>query len=42
LPAEPLLRTLAGDRPYARLIGSADTADEAMSFLRSHPPTEIG
>ncbi len=37
LPAEPLLRTLAADRPYASLIGSADSADEAMDFLRSHP-----
>ncbi len=40
LPAEPLLRTLAGDRPYAALIGSADTADEAMAFLREHPPIQ--
>jgi predicted Rossmann-fold nucleotide-binding protein len=41
LPAEPLLRTLAGDRPYADLIGSADTADQAMSFLRSRPPIDV-
>lgn len=40
LPAEPLLRTLAGDRPYASLIGSVDSAEEAMSFLREHPPVE--
>ena len=38
LPAEPLLRTLAADRPYAAMIGSADTADEVMAYLRSHPP----
>jgi predicted Rossmann-fold nucleotide-binding protein len=38
LPAEPLLRRLAGDRPYAVLIGTADSAAEAMEFLRSHPP----
>ncbi len=41
LPAEPLLRTLAGDRPYASLIGSADTADEAMTFLLDHPPVPV-
>lgn len=41
LPAEPLLRTLAGDRPYAALIGSADTADEAMAFLRDHRPVDV-
>lgn len=41
LPAEPLLRTLAGDRPYAGLIGSVDTADEVMTFLRDHPPVQI-
>ena len=41
LPAEPLLRTLAGDRPYAALIGSADTAAEAMEFLIAHPPIEV-
>lgn len=38
LPAEPLLRTLAGDRPYAALIGSADSASEAMEFLLANPP----
>ena len=38
LPAAPLLRTLAADRPYATLIGSVDTADEALQFLREHPP----
>ncbi|MFK8024521.1 MAG: LOG family protein [Ilumatobacter sp.] len=41
LPAEPLLRTLAGDRPYAALIGSADTAAGAMEFLRAHPPVTL-
>lgn len=41
LPAEPLLRTLAGDRPYASLIGSADSADEAMAFLRGHPRVDV-
>jgi predicted Rossmann-fold nucleotide-binding protein len=41
LPAEPLLRILAGDHPYAALIGSADSADEAMTFLREHPTVEI-
>lgn len=41
LPAEPLLRTLAADRPYASLIGVADTADEALVFLRDHPPIEV-
>ncbi len=38
LPAEPLLRTLAGDRTYGDLIGVADTADEAIRFLVDHPP----
>ena len=42
LPAEPLLRTLAGDRAYADLIGVADTADEAMVFLREHPMLDLG
>jgi len=41
LPAEALLRTLAGDRPYGALIGSADTAHEAMRFLREHPPVDV-
>ncbi len=38
LPAEPLLRRLAGERRYADLIGVADTPDEVMGFLRDHPP----
>jgi hypothetical protein len=38
MPTEPLLRALAGDRPYAGLIGSADTADDTMAFLHAHPP----
>ena len=38
LPAEPLLRRLAGDRPYGTMIGTVDTADEVMQFLLSHPP----
>ena len=38
LPAEPLLRKLAGDRPYGRMIGVADTADDALRFLHDHPP----
>ncbi|MEL6890509.1 MAG: hypothetical protein AAFP84_02855 [Actinomycetota bacterium] len=38
LPAEPLLRTLAGDRPYADLVGVGDTAGEVMSFLFDHEP----
>ncbi len=37
MPAEPLLRSLAGDRPYADLIGAADTAEDTMSFLLGHP-----
>jgi predicted Rossmann-fold nucleotide-binding protein len=40
LPVEPLLRKLAADRPYAALIGTADSSDEAMVFLRSHPPIQ--
>lgn len=42
LPAEPLLRRLAGEHPYAALIGTADTAAEAMDFLRAHPPVTVG
>lgn len=38
LPAEPLLRRLAGDRTYGQMIGTADTAAETMAFLRRHPP----
>jgi predicted Rossmann-fold nucleotide-binding protein len=41
LPAEPLLRTLAADRPYAALIGSADTAAEAIEFLRANLPVHV-
>ncbi|BAN02465.1 LOG family protein [Ilumatobacter coccineus] len=41
LPAEPLLRKLAGDRPYAALIGVADDAAEAMEFLVAHPPQNV-
>jgi predicted Rossmann-fold nucleotide-binding protein len=38
LPAEPLLRKLAGERTYGTMIGSVDTADEVMAFLVGHPP----
>ncbi len=38
LPAEPLLRRLAGDRTYASMIGTADSAAEAMRYLVDHPP----
>lgn len=38
LPVTPLLRTLAGDRPYGDLIGVVDTAEEAIDFLKNHPP----
>ncbi|MGB0112581.1 MAG: hypothetical protein WBP59_05130 [Ilumatobacteraceae bacterium] len=38
LGAEPLLRQLAGDRPYGEMIGVADTAEEAVDFLLAHPP----
>lgn len=41
LPAEPLLRKLAGDRPYADLIGVADTATEAIEFLVANPPRPV-
>ena len=41
MPAEPLLRSLAGDLPYADLIGAADTAEETMSFLLDHPAVPI-
>ncbi|NND74550.1 MAG: Rossmann fold nucleotide-binding protein [Ilumatobacter sp.] len=37
-PAEPLLRRLAGDRPYGKMIGVADTAAAARAFLVDHPP----
>ena len=42
LPAEPLLRTLAGERTYGKMIGSADTVDEVMVHLRAHPPVRAG
>ena len=38
LGAEPLLLQLAAGRPYASMIGVADTAAEAIDFLRTHPP----
>ncbi len=37
-PAEPLLRQLAGDRPYGQMIGVADSAADALAFLVDHPP----
>ena len=40
LPAEPLLRRLAEGRPYADLIGVADTAPGVMDFLLRHQPTD--
>ncbi|MFQ5556129.1 MAG: LOG family protein [Acidimicrobiales bacterium] len=42
LPAEPLLRSLAAGRPYVDLVGVADDAAEAMSFLVEHPPVGAG
>jgi predicted Rossmann-fold nucleotide-binding protein len=38
LPAAPLLRTLAAERPYGSMIGVVDSAVEAMQFLIDHPP----
>jgi predicted Rossmann-fold nucleotide-binding protein len=38
LPAEPLLRKLAGDRIYATMIGTADSAADALRYLVEHPP----
>lgn len=42
LPAAPLLQVLAGDRPYASMIGVVDGAAEAMAFLGDHPPRRSG
>ena len=42
LPAEPLLRQLAGDRTYATMIGTADTAEDVMRYLVGHPPIRRG
>ena len=41
LPAEPLLRRLAGERAYAELIGVADTAGDALGFLVANPPIRV-
>ena len=41
LPAEPLLRRLAGERRYAGLIGTADTASEVVEFLIENPPIPL-
>ncbi len=41
MPAEPLLRSLAGGLPYAALVGTADTADETMRFLLAHPAVDL-
>ena len=38
LPAEPLLRRLAAERNYGAMIGTADSAAEALRFLVEHPP----
>ncbi|MCD8534432.1 MAG: hypothetical protein LR011_06480 [Verrucomicrobia bacterium] len=36
-PVYPLVKQLAGDEPYAQLIGISDSIDEIISFLESHP-----
>lgn len=38
LGAPKLLTQLAGDRPYAELIGVFDEPNEVVEFIRSHPP----
>ena len=38
LGAPKLLRQLAGDRPYADLIGVFDEPDQVVAFIESHPP----
>ena len=39
-PVYPLLRDLAGDRPYARLITICDHEDEMVEFIKEHPPVD--
>jgi hypothetical protein len=38
LPALPLLRELAGNRQYARLIASFDEPQEIVTYLLETPP----
>ena len=38
LPVYPLLQALSRGKPYADLIGIADTGSEALRFLVEHPP----
>ena len=39
-PVYPLLRALAGQRPYARLITICDHQDQMVDFIKEHPPQE--
>ncbi len=41
LPAEQLLRELAGNRLYAGMIATADSADEALRWISDHPPQPV-
>lgn len=38
LPAVPLLRALAGTRPYAELVHVTDDPQDAARFILEHPP----
>ena len=38
LAAPNVLRRLAGDRPYAAMIGVFDDPGDVVEFIRSHPP----
>lgn len=38
LPAYPLLKTLAGERDYARQIAVVNSVSEAVSFIEEHAP----
>ncbi len=41
LPAEALLRALAGDRPWAASVAVLDDPAEAAAFISAHPPFEV-
>ena len=38
LGAPKLLKQLAGERPYADLIGVFDDPNDVVDFIESHPP----
>jgi hypothetical protein len=36
----PALQWIAGEKGFAEMIALADSADEAVAFIRKHPPVK--